>query len=69
HRLSALGLLTVDGMVAVSVIEGSFTTPKFRTFLEEELPLCTPYPGKLSVLMMDNAKIHHGEGIADLIHE
>lgn len=32
-----------------------------------QLPLCAPYPGKLSVLVMDNASIHHGEGIADLI--
>jgi hypothetical protein len=34
-----------------------------------QLPLCTLYHGKLSVLVMDNAKIHHGEGIVDLICE
>ncbi|OJA18679.1 hypothetical protein AZE42_13445 [Rhizopogon vesiculosus] len=34
-------------------------TAKFKTFIEEDvLPFCTPYPGKLSVLIMDNAKIH-----------
>ena len=32
-----------------------------------QLPLCTPYPGVLSVLVMDNAKIHHGEEIAELL--
>lgn len=70
HRLSGLGLLTIDGMVAISVVEGLFTAATFKTFIEEDvLPLCTPYPGKLSVLIMDNAKIHHGEGIAELIRE
>ena len=30
------------------------------------MPLTTPYPGPLSVLVMDNARIHHGEGILEL---
>jgi transposase len=30
------------------------------------MPLTTPYPGTLSVLVMDNARIHHGEGILEL---
>jgi hypothetical protein len=29
--------------------------------------MCSPYPGYLSVLVMDNAKIHHGEGVVELI--
>jgi hypothetical protein len=33
-RVSALGLLTIDGMIASAVIEGSFTTVKFIEFLE-----------------------------------
>ena len=28
--------------------------------------LCTPFPGNLSVLVMDNARIHHGEEILEL---
>jgi transposase len=31
-----------------------------------QLPLCSPYPGPLSVLVMDNARIHHGEEIIQL---
>ncbi|KAG1785611.1 uncharacterized protein HD556DRAFT_1435081 [Suillus plorans] len=65
-----LGLLTVDGMIASSVGEGSFITEKFMTFIEEDvLPLCFPYPGKLSVLVMDNASCHHDDGVAELIYE
>ncbi|KAG2754235.1 hypothetical protein P692DRAFT_201666478, partial [Suillus brevipes Sb2] len=67
-QVSALGLLTIDGMIASAVIEGSFTTVKFIEFLElTVLPLCQQYPGRLSVLVMDNAKIHHGEGVAEMI--
>jgi len=85
-QVSALGLLTIDGMIASSVIEGSFTAVKYIEFLEFtvvslfvlhhtmwasltfiQLPLCEQYPGKLSVLIMDNARIHHGEGVAEII--
>ncbi|KAF8799508.1 hypothetical protein BYT27DRAFT_7030608, partial [Phlegmacium glaucopus] len=70
HRLSGTGLLrlTVDGMVTSTVVEGSMTTNSFCEFLEENvLPLCSPFPGKLSVLVMDNARIHHGAGVRELI--
>ena len=30
------------------------------------MPLCTAYPGPLSVLVMDNARIHHGDEILEL---
>jgi hypothetical protein len=30
------------------------------------MPLCSAYPGPLSVLVMDNARIHHGEEILEL---
>jgi hypothetical protein len=30
------------------------------------MPLTTPYPGPLSVLVMDNARIHHGYEILEL---
>ena len=30
------------------------------------MPLCAPFPGILSVLVMDNARIHHGAEILEL---
>lgn len=30
------------------------------------MPLTAPFPGVLSVLVMDNARVHHGEGILEL---
>jgi len=37
RRLSAVGLLTLDGIAASNVIEGSFTTEKFVHFLEHDV--------------------------------
>jgi hypothetical protein len=31
-----------------------------------KMPLCSAYPGPLSVLVMDNARIHHGDEILEL---
>jgi hypothetical protein len=31
-----------------------------------QLPKCSPFPGPLSVLVMDNAKIHHGADVLEL---
>ena len=30
------------------------------------MPLCSPFPGPMSVLVMDNACIHHGDEILEL---
>ena len=85
RRFSATGLLTIDGMVSNTVVEGSMTRDFFLEYLEskvvcyclvfwvciylcncDQMPLCAPFPGYLSVLVMDNARIHHGEGILEL---
>jgi transposase len=31
------------------------------------LPKCNPYPGVLSVLVLDNASVHHSEEILELV--
>jgi hypothetical protein len=31
-----------------------------------QLPKCSPFPGPLSILVMDNAKIHHGADVLEL---
>ena len=87
RRTSTEALLTLDGIVAGTVVEGSMTKELFLEFLEfnvvsdlsclylslsnlipsrSQLPKCTAYPGPLSVLLMDNARIHHGNEIAEL---
>lgn len=87
-RLSATALLTVEGIMASTVVEGSMNRDMYLNFLEHqvvrarhslyyssqastdfmyfEMPLTAPYPGPLSVLIMDNARIHHGFEILEL---
>ncbi|KAF5338862.1 hypothetical protein D9758_015558 [Tetrapyrgos nigripes] len=45
-------------------------TDIFVTFLREQVaPILTPYPGPRSVLMLDNAPIHHAEEIRALVED
>ncbi|KAJ3523244.1 hypothetical protein NMY22_g11530 [Coprinellus aureogranulatus] len=70
RRFSAEGLLTLDGMVSNTVVEGSMTKERYYNYLEQSvMPLCTPYPGPLSVLVMDNARIHHDQAILELAEQ
>jgi len=55
-------------MVASTVVEGSMTGESFIEFLHDNvIPLCSPFPGPLSVLVMDNARIHHVAGVKELL--
>ncbi|KIM77531.1 hypothetical protein PILCRDRAFT_76616 [Piloderma croceum F 1598] len=67
RRTSTEALLTLDGIVACKVVEGSMTKELFLEWLEYNvLPKCSPFPGPLSILVMDNAKIHHGADVLEL---
>lgn len=87
RRTSLEALLSLDGIVAGTVVEGSMTKDLFLKYLENivvslswhmfftltnnlnctKMPKCTAYPGPLSVLVMDNASIHHGYEILELV--
>jgi hypothetical protein len=80
RRTSAEALLTLDGIIAATVVEGSMTQELFLDWLENivvrlqvvnvnlwQLPKCSAYPGPLSVLVVDSAKIHHGAEVLELI--
>ena len=61
-KWSILPLYTYDGFVDWKIVHGSFNGDLFIEFLEEQvIPHTNPYPGLRSVLIMDNAKIHHDE--------
>lgn len=50
--------------------EGGFRRKHFERFLERQLlPVMQPYPYPNSVLVMDNASIHHGGKIEELAAE
>lgn len=50
--------MSIDGIIALETVKGSFTAQIFREFIEQLLTEMNPYPGKNSVIVMDNCRIH-----------
>jgi hypothetical protein len=48
RRVSGEGLLTVDGIVANTVVEASMTKERFLHFLEHQVVSCNLFPGPCS---------------------
>ena len=60
QRHSILPAYPIDGIIAFHIHQGSISGARFEWWLENEvLPQCNPFPGKNSVLILDNASIHH----------
>ena len=69
RRFSVLPALSLDGILAVKIIEGSFTTKWFKAFVDGLLDHMTPFPGPNSVIVMDNCQIHRARAVRDMIEE
>jgi len=63
QRYQILPAYTQDGILFSLVFQGSTDSDMFEEFIEQLLPFCNPFPGKNSVLVMDNASIHRSERI------
>jgi len=62
ERWSILPAYTLDGYITYDIVHGSYNAELFRIFIENKvLPLCSPFPGPRSVLIMDNASIHRSQ--------
>ncbi|TBU25375.1 hypothetical protein BD311DRAFT_616694, partial [Dichomitus squalens] len=67
-RFSLLPALTVDGIVALDLLEGSVTKEQFLDFVRDQIvPKLTPYPGPRSVVVLDNCAIHHDEELRHIV--
>lgn len=63
-KWSILPVYTSEGFIDYEIIHGSYNAVLFKNFLVERVfPNCTPFPGPRSVLIMDNARIHHDNEI------
>jgi transposase len=52
------------------MFQGSINSERFDEFvIEYVLPLCTPFPGRNSVLVMDNASIHKSEQLVKACYQ
>ena len=56
---SVLPALSLEGVIYSDIVEGSYNGKKFVRFVDELTSVMNPYPGKNSVLVMDNCRIHH----------
>lgn len=53
-----LPALSLDGILHLDVLEGSYTSQLFNEFVDGLLGNMNPFPARNSVLVMDNASIH-----------
>ena len=63
QRYQILPAYSQDGIVCARVFQGSTDANIFLDFIEQMLSHCNPFPGKRSVVIMDNASIHHSKEI------
>jgi DDE superfamily endonuclease len=68
-RYSILPALSLDGILALEIAEGSFTKLTFASFIDRLLEHMNPFPEPNSVIVMDNRRIHKSELIQEMIHE
>ena len=59
-RVSVLAAYTIDGYIKALVFDGTCDGDIFEGFIiDQVLPLCNPYPNPRSVIVLDNASVHH----------
>lgn len=66
-RCSVLPALDIDGFLPGStlVVEGSVTQEIFEHWLETAiLPRCEVFPGRRSIVIMDNCSTHHSDKVS-----
>lgn len=68
-RYSVLPAISLDGILYVNIVEGSFTTETFAEFIDGLLDKMNPFPGPNSVIVMDNCRIHKADLIREMIEE
>ena len=69
-RISAIGVMTTGGIEDAYIVEGGVNGDVFETFVRRSLlPILQPFNGSnpCSVVILDNASIHHLEQIEDII--
>lgn len=68
-RFQIIPAYTQDGALYFEVFEGSTDSERFEKFVERLLPFCGRYPEPRSVLILDNASIHHSERVKQLCED
>ena len=69
HRYSVLPALSLDGIIALDIVQGSYNTKRFKRFISSLLDEMSEFPGPNSVIVVDNCRIHKSKEITDMIYE
>ena len=67
HRYSVLPALSLDSVLHLDVQSRSYTAELFNDFIDGLLNNMNPFPGRNSVIIMDNASIHKSEVLWPMI--
>ncbi|KIK80253.1 hypothetical protein PAXRUDRAFT_36247 [Paxillus rubicundulus Ve08.2h10] len=67
---SMVTAMTIEGYMAVHVIEGSFGSETCYDLIATKFPpYMNPFPAEKSVLILDNCHIHHNDKLVDLVRD
>ncbi|GBC10608.1 hypothetical protein RclHR1_09770011 [Rhizophagus clarus] len=67
-QYTILPALLLQGIIAVDIMEGSYTKKRFKEFIIlNVVPQMNAYPSEYSVLVLDNARIHHDKDLIEYI--
>ena len=69
-HVTAIAAMSIQGPLECTIVEGGVNGDVFKTFLEEKLsPVLQPFNGvnPNSIIIMDNATIHHVDGVVELL--
>ena len=67
-RISAISAISQEGLICYELLTGTTNGEIFYDFIRGSLiPEMQPFPGKNSVLVMDNCSIHHITPVKDLL--
>ncbi|KAH9028439.1 hypothetical protein EDB83DRAFT_2230031, partial [Lactarius deliciosus] len=64
-----LPTISLSGILHIDVLTRSWSGEEFKIYVEVLLDNMNPYPQSNSVLVMDNASLHHFEGLREIVEE
>lgn len=69
HRYSVLPALSLDGIIALDIVPGSYNAKRFKRFIQGLLDQMNVFPGPRSVIVVDNCRIHKSRDITEMVYE